>query len=35
MLQRVINGDGILLLWNNVDGMTPFLPAVFGLLVSG
>lgn len=35
MLQRDINGDGILLLWNNVDGMTPFLPAVFGLLVSG
>ena len=33
MMQRVIDGDGVLLLWNNIDGLTPLLPDVLDMLV--
>jgi len=35
MMQRVIDGEGMLLLWNNVAGPRPFLPEVLEVLVNG
>jgi len=32
MMQRLIDGDGILLLWNNIDGLVPFMPDALQVL---